>query len=74
LKKVEAVVSVAVQHLIEAAGEHKGDVWKTPTNVLPERYAVETGMTTSLNTTSKRSGSLSINFSASSALEASTVW
>jgi hypothetical protein len=43
LKKVEAVVSVAVQHVTEAAGEHKGDAWKTPTDVLPERYAVETG-------------------------------
>ena len=29
--------------MTEAAGEHKGDVWKTPTDVLPERYAVETG-------------------------------
>ena len=37
------MVSVAVQDMTEAAGEHKGDAWKMPTDVLPERYAVETG-------------------------------
>lgn len=37
------MVSVAVQHVTEAAGEHKGDARKTPTDILPERHAVETG-------------------------------
>ena len=37
------MVSVAVQYVIETAGEHKGDAWIMPTDVLPERYAVETG-------------------------------
>ena len=73
MKKVEAVVSVAVQHVTETAGEHKGDAWKTPTDVLPEPYAVETGHDHVAEYNIGALRFLSTNCSASAALEASTV-